>query len=499
MKSEFPKTRMFRFGKYFGWIFSPILFILLLVYTFFSAQGLKLDFTTGNVEKNGFVDIKEITASDVYFDNVLVGRTGRPLNTNKVDSAENPLAIKIVKSDGRTWEKSITPKDGRASILYPILYPSNLTFDKEVIQALNYYNSDNGNVFFYEKIENNKLNLYRYSVQRLLFGISVRNELVLDITPYASKLTTDVIPMSAETLKTRKVIPGSAGKRTLLTLINERAYIIGENGNAAILPNYLPKADDKIIWAANEDYIIIRTGRDILSYNVNTNVLNTVYKSTQENENVEIQFITKNAIVYKVSDEVSIDLLENNFQGNMEQKIDIPNIDNLRKNNLIKAYDMLEKLNLILLQTEKSIYSFNLTTYELKKFNKFENEELVYNDSFKQIVVTKNSKSNNQFRSYNLETTESKTFTLNDIDPNVSPDKIKGFNQSNTLILNYLNQIKYIDIDGTNELKFQSNNDPKVVIAVKEDTNVVLVNSQTDTSEEVGVNKLRLSVERFEN
>lgn len=503
-KSEFPETNLIKVSKKIGWIFSPVLFIALLFYTFFSAQGLKLDLTTGNVERIGYIDINEVSESDVFFDNVKVGNTSVVLTTDKTENNQEPLVLRVQKPGKRTWEKSIKPKEGFVSILYPVMYPEDLRFDYANFEVLSTYNSPNPNIFFYEKVEGNRVILYRYFVQRQLFGILIRDGNFADISNFVikndflSRILAGSNNITSDLLKSRSIYPSHFGRSVLISLHGERALLIDDAGRVITIPNYVPNAEDQIFWSPNDDYVFVRSGKEIFSVEVNTNTVAMLYRSSSSsNEQVEIQFVTEASIVYKVISPTNIDLLENTFQGNNQQNIDIPNVDGLRRNNLKKAYEMVDRQNIILLQTENNIYSYNLTTFEIKKFNKFDGEEIIYVDSLKQVVVTMNNKAKNQFRTYSLEQDDSKTFAFEDIEKNIAPENIRGFNYSRNIVLQYPSKVIITDNDGANVIKYEEGVDLRNVLVVKEDRWVVFVMSTR--LQNGSVNSLGIKVARFEN
>jgi len=244
-KSEFPESKVGRIAKKIGWIFSPLLFVALLVYTFFSAQGLKFDLTTGEVEKTGFVDLKEVTESEVFFDNIKIGKTTTVLTTDKTNPSQEPLNIKVSRSGKSDWTKSIKPKEGFVSILYPIMYPQNLRFDYDNFNVLKTFTSENPNIFFYEKVESGKLNLYKYNVQKQLFGILIRNDKFADLTSSLVKsaslnsVLNGSTGISSSVLKDHSVSSSPLGRSIVVSIPGEKALFIDALWAASI--NLLPE------------------------------------------------------------------------------------------------------------------------------------------------------------------------------------------------------------------------------------------------------------------
>lgn len=497
MKSEFPETRLTKIGRKIGWLLSPLLFISLLIFTFLSAQSLKFDIISGRIEETAYIHLKEVTDSDVYFDDVKVGRTSQILSTVKDNDSTKPLRVKILSSDDRKWEKSVSFQDGLASIYYPILYPKNIEFDDDSFEASDIYPTDTNGIFFYERIEDNKIKLYRYSASRLLFGLNVRNDLFADLTSYLSKSQSIETPNIAQ-FKSKEIIPGHTGKNVAVIIPNEKAFILSENGRVLDIPNYVPKSSNKYFWSPNEDYFVIQNDREILSKDITNNRVNLIYRSNSIEETPDIQFCIENSIIYKVTTPESISLFANTYPGNNPSQIDLPNLDNIRRNNLIRAYDMIKKQSMIIIQSENNIYSFNLTNYQLKKFNLFEGEKVIYTDSENQVILTNNSKSKNQFRYYDLARNTDQTFTFSDIDINESPEKVIGFNFAQNIFLKYKNSLKLSDIDGANQVNINyENRDTNIITAIKENRSVLLAKSEQNS--DASYNKYSVSIARFQN
>lgn len=501
MKSEFPETKLGKFGKKFGWIFSPILFIVLLAYTLLTAQNLSFDPFNGDITKYGNVHVKEVSDSDVYFDGSLVGKTSTVLKTSKVSQTQS-LQVDVKKDGRRTWTKLVKPREGYVSILYPILYPQEIEFQDEAFTATAVYGSKDQNTIFYEKTEGENVYLYRYQVQNLLITLNIRNDKIADITNIVKKSTFS-IPLLNQTnilssLKERKIYAGYLGKRVAIIIPNEKIYIIDDNGNIKAIPNYTPKSDDKILWSPDDEYLIIGNSSELLSVSVDSNTLNLVQRVSQ-NDRIEAEFAYTNGIVYKVISSTSIDLKESNFVGNTQRNIEIPNLDGIRRNNLNKAYDLIEKQNSILIQTSKNIYLFNLSNFELKKFNRFDNEEVILVDPKWEIVITQNTQTKNQFRYYNIDTNDSRTFQLENIDETKNFQTILSYNYSQNLAFNYENLVTFTDSDGSNRIQYQSEQKPEAVMTVKSDRNVLLALSEVNDGEDKLQNVYKVKIERFEN
>lgn len=501
MNSEFPETKLSKFGKKFGWIFSPILFIALLSYTLLTAQNLSFDPFNGDIKKFGNVHLKEVSDTDVYFDGSLAGKSSTVLKTDKV-SQNQSLFVEVKKEDRRIWNKVVKPREGFVSILYPILYPNEVQFRDQAFTATAIYKSEDPNTIFYEKTEGENISLYRYQAQNLLFTLNIRNDKIADITNIVKKSTFSIPLLNKEniltSIKERKVYPGYLGRRVAILVPNEKIYIVEENGNIQSVPNYNPKSDDKISWSPDDEYLIIGNTSELLSVNIDSNTLNVVQRVNQGDQ-ILPEFTYDNGVVYKIISTTSIDLKESNFNGSIQKNIEIPNLDGIRRNNLVKAYDLIEKDNSILIQTNKNIYQFNLSNFELKKFNRFDNEQVVYVDPKWEIVITQNSETKNQYRYYNLLENDSRTFLLENIDETRNINDILSYNYSQNLAFNYENQVIFSDSDGSNRVQYTSEKKPEAVLTVKADRNILLAISEVNEGEDKLENIYSVRVERFEN
>jgi hypothetical protein len=185
--------------------------------------------------------------------------------------------------------------------------------------------------------------------------------------------------------------------------------------------------------------------------------------------------MVESGIIYKIDNESTTDLVQNSFEGNDLMKIELPNIDNIRKKNLVKAFNLIDKQGTILIQTRENIYTYNISTFELKKFNRFKDEEVIFVDEEKEVVVTINTTNLNQFRFYDLGQNESKTFKVDDGEIRSKPNQIISFNSSQNLILQYGDKLRLVDIDGANNTLFKDFENVEVVLATKIDDQVQIV------------------------
>lgn len=486
--SEFPETWLSRFGRKLGWLFSPLLLLTLIIATLFFAEGLKVNLDKGSIEKKASIEIKEVKDAKVYINGQERGVTPDLFDIDS--STTNETEVKITKADKKDWNKKLKVEGGFVKTYYPILYPNKIEFTKDIDKITQTYKNNDPQTFFYQKSENNRVQIYKYSLARQIFGIKQTNSLFADITDYVVQRTTetkeDGTTTEISSIKEYKVIPSNNGERLLLLIPNDRVIVIQKNSDFSKLSNIIPRNTDEFLWSPTDSHIIYKSAEEIYSVEISTNRLVVIQRPRSEKEKIEIQFLLDSSLVYKLQNEDYTDLIQNSYEGNEFKNIEIPNINGIRKQNLIKAYNFLSKANLILIQTNSDIYSYNVISYELKKFNLFKGEKILYLDIDKQIALTINTTNPKQFRYYDVEQNESRTFTL-ESDVKGEPKNITVFNNASNIILEYPNLLIFSDIDGFNQTEIKSFRDPKALLAAKFDDNIqIIIQEQSEVKPVAG-------------
>lgn len=490
MKSEFPETRLNIIGKKFGWIFSPLLLVSLIIFTLFIAEGLKLDLESKSIERKGSIELKDIKNATAFSDNKEIGKTPLVFDTTSVNQVEI-----TVKKDGRDdWKKTVKPRPGFVKTYYPILYPKDLDFKDDSFVTDEVFKVNNANFFFYKKNEDSKTVIYKYSITKQIFGSRVQNVPFADITTFVALN------------KKFTIIPGNTGKSFLLVVYGERTVSIDDKGVITDLRNVIPKAEDTFSWSPNDTYILYKSGDDLYSLNPSNGRVILLYRPANAEEKLDIEFLLDSSFLYKIHNASFSDLMQNSYEGNAVQKIELPNIDNIRKNNLVRAYDMLERENLILIQTKENIFTYNVITFELKKFNLYKYEKIVYIDPVNEHIVTTNEKNKNQFIFTDMLQDERKVFTLGGTDDKEEIQSVTGYNGSQNLVMQYPNKIELVDIDGANPVAMKSFKTPEIILALRQDNVITYVVKDLNpaalqSSPLPGSNtaKFTLNIERFEN
>ncbi len=466
--SEFPETTFSKFGKKIGWVFSPFLLLSLIIFTLVTAEGLNIGFSDNNVsiERKGSIEIKELKDAEVYLDGDKKEDTPNIYDTTRT---ERPATMLITKESRTNWTKQITVKSGFVRTYYPILYPQELDFkDKQTPVNSTFHDKYSGS-FFYEKRVNNRVLLYKYAISKQILGISEKENLFRDLTPFVSVRSPipSIETTTHNTFKEYSVIPNHNGTSVLLVVYNEAAYILDDSNTRIRLKDIVPQKEHTFRWSPKNNYILFQSDNDIYSIEVSSNRFIVIHRSNSSKDLTEVQFLLGNGLVYKLKKESITDLVQNSFEGNEAREIELPNFDNIRTHNLDKAYDLLEKQNLILIQSADNIYSFDVTNADFKKFNRFEGEKVIFTDAINEVVVTINDNKRNQFRFYDLDQEESKTFTLEGNDETIEPRDIIGYNVAQNLVLVYESSLEFIDIDGSNRYTVRDLRSPELVQATK--------------------------------
>lgn len=494
--SEFPETWISRLGTRVGWLFSPVLLISLILLTLFTAEGLQWDFDNKSIERKSSVEIKDIKNASIYFDEKDMGKSPRILDTTSTAK----IGIKVTKESRIDWQKTFKPKPGFVRTYYPVLYPTSLDFKDEQIIADEVFSNNVSDAFFYTRKENGKTLLFRYSIVKQIFGSRIQNNLFTDIT----SLVTDVV---SGALSNFTIVPGNTDRLALLVIDKQKVVVIGENNYQFQLPNIVPKATDTFYWSPNDGHLIYKTGNEINSISPTTGRILVLHRSTSTEEIASVQFLDEANVIYKIQTPTVTDLLQNAYEGGHVQKIELPNIDNIRKNNLIKAYNLLEKENLILIQTAENIFTYNVVTFDLKKFNLYRGEQILYLDALNRKILTVNSINQNQFIFTDLEQDERKVFTIENVGDNEKLEKVLVFNGSQNMLIDYENFVVRSDIDGSNQQKLTNFKTPQAVLASRQDDQIHLIvkdlrpegTESKILSDIEKNNRFNLYIERFEN
>lgn len=495
--SEFPQTRLSKISNKIGWILSPLILICLIAFTIFYAEGLQVDFDSGEIERKSSVDIRALKNGELSINEAVVGKTPGVFDI----TSEKLTNLKIIKEGRTDWNKLLKPEPGLVQTYQPILYPKEMDFTDEQFNVKEIYPVHGTNFFFYEKEENNKILIYKYSVTKQLFSTSIQNVLFADITSFVHP-----DPTKTPSEKDYTILPGNNGLNILVISYNQKAAIYTERGVSIQLSNIQPKKTDAFYWSPNDAYVIYKAGNEIYSIQVINGRVIVVYKPTTNNDEIDIEFLLDTTFVYKRKSENFTDLIQNSYESGNEQKLDIPNVEGIRKDNLVKAYNLINQENTILIQTNKNIYAYNTISFDFRKFNVYENEKVVFIDTPNRIVLTNNSLNTSQFVLTDLEQNEKKVFTVENKGTQTLT-KVTSFNNAENLILSYPDTLQLIDTDGANRRSISTFTQPELALAMKQDNSVFLIvmnqtvppgaaAAQVAQSETVTA---KVYVERFEN
>lgn len=470
-----------RYSPWIGLLLLPLLFSLT---AYFILNNLQIDIDTRSIVKAGYLQISGTSQAQIYIDNELKGNTSQTIII-PLKPENNTFFVEIKSKDNRTWAKNIKISENLASIYYPILYPEKFKFEK-FSEANNVYYSQNSDFIFFTKQVNDKLFLYKLYPHTLLLNTEIKETLFADIT--------DLIIQENK----YKIVPGNTGNK--VALITDQSIIFLNEDKSKLSVNIKLLDNNKYYWAKSDSLFIIENSNEIIAYSMQgNNLLPTIlYRIVNSNESIELQYISEDYLVFKSIVPERIKLYQVTYSGKLTE-IDLPNFDNIKINNLEKAYDFTEKTSQIILETDKNIYLLNVNNFDFRKVNLYENEKIFTIDKKNQIIITYNKKANTQFRLYDQTKLENTSFTIENISNISDILDYSIFNNGQNLLINLKDQIILIDADGYNKKIINKElENEKIIKIYKNNLNIFLIKVKP-ILESKNLNKLEIEISSIEN
>lgn len=468
-----------RVVKYFSWIGLFILPLLFSIVTYFVLNNLRIDISTASIVKTGYIQINGVSQSQVFINGELKGNSSQiisiPLNKN-----DNKYLVEVQSRDKRKWAKTVKVLENIASIYHPILYPENLEFST-FTETNTIFHSNNSDYIFHSKnMPNGKIYLYRIFPNTLLLNTDIKESLFADLT--------DLVSQEEE----YNIIAGYTGNYVAL-IIPKKPIVLINNDKFKTLPNIVAEDKYKYYWSKNDNYFLIESSKEIISYTNQGTVPTILYRTISPNETIEIQYTSNDYLVFKSTIPERTKLYQLTYSGKLTE-IDLPNFDNIKVNNLKSAYDFSEKTSQILLQTEKNIYLFNVNNHDFRKINLYEDEKVFLVDQKNQIIITYNSKANTQFRIYDQIKLESSSFKIENI-TDISKVKIASiFNNGHNLFINLENEIILIDSDGANKKVIPKKNVLETILKIYKNNLNIFILKLSSYEDPKGLNSMQIEI-----
>lgn len=543
--TEFPNSFFDKYFKLFNVVFSPLLLISIIVFVIFNAEGIRINTDKNTIQQTGIIDIKDIDDASIYINNQLQGNT--PYIYQSADTI-NTVNIRLEKSERRNWTKKLQLEAGLVKTFYPILYPNNLSFNSEEINVSATFNGKHNNfsnqTFFY--IHENEPFLYKYSINRTLFGFTPVNEKLFNIeevleeiqtvsgnpiefiqseeedtneTTTAENNTSNLDEMNQDSQEENafpseesdlnepnktillkqfinngsQIIPSPSEDRFLFIINNQSVGVVESNGELEIIQNIPTSDGTSFYWGLNNQNILsLDQDLGLTSYNL-SNQTNFIIQRIQSDEVLNIEFIYNNGLFYTLNSPEGTFILQNNLEGTSQKIIDIPNVEGILNGNLEVVYDFLQDQNSIIIQSKKNIYFYNLITQNFRKVNNFPNEKVVLTNQGKdELLLTLNNDNPNQFRLYDMESIKPiSTFKIEGDIGKSFPQQVKIFNNSQNLALEYKKKLVFIDIDGQNQVHKEFDFDINLLQAARANTDILIVILDKSSN--------RMLIENFKN
>lgn len=440
--------------KKISYLIAPLIIILLIVVYLTLNNAAYYISNNGIVIKNSFLHIKETSGNiEVYVNGNLRGRSSQVITFNLDNNQNNNIYITLKANDGRQWNKNIVASSGSVHIYYPILYPEKIDFSYFNANVLSVYPSSREQIMYTHKV-NDQIHVSKISFTSLLMNTNINNTFLSNITSIVKE-------------KKFNLIPSYSSDHFVIIVNNEKGYIIKDKGIIE-LRGHIPSEQYRYFWSPNDSYLIVQSLTEIVAYPTDGSAPIILYRLTNNNERIEIQYVESNYLLFKHTLPERIRLLQVDYQGNYFE-LDLPNFDNIKKNNLERVFNFSFKSNDLLIQTEKNLYIFNPNTYQFRKLNLYQDEKILALDSKNQIIITFNKTAPTQYRLYQLTENKNTSFVIEEIDQNdiqylLNQENTILFNYGQNLILNLDNKIILIDSDGANKKIIQKNSPQEKII-----------------------------------
>lgn len=445
-----PETKYKKWEKIFNYVFSPILFISLLILTFFYAQGLRYDNEDRKLTPIGSIKAQDVNDAEIFINDVKYGDINKIIESTKIDADDPPIKINIKKEGRKTWEKHMKPRSGYMINIYPILYPETVSFSP-VSEARKFYPSkDNANFLIYEKIIGDKIYLTKYSIITQLIFSRQEETLITDITDLILEKENDLTKENKYNL----FISNTGNYFVLHNLDKNKIYFISDNSIREI-QNIIPANLIDIFWSPDDKYIILRFNSEIFTYDHAQNRFFVLYKSTIP---ADIVFVGSDGIIisYQENNQPQKSFIELTYDGSKQNSLE----ENLFINQDTRKIYQIGK-NYISELANKILYGDIEKNRVIREFQ-FNNSKIFKIDPINEILIIKQ---NEKLLFFDLK---------NEINAEYSIEYsgITLFNNSYSAFTFKNKELNFFDSDGTNTYTYTLDKEIKSAHAIKNKDNV---------------------------
>lgn len=261
MKKKKPSKRIdFDVPKYLP-VITSVLVVVLSATLYFFAKGYTFDFNNKAVRKRGVITVNSRPIqTEVYIDNELIGKASN--KSKAIDTGIHNVTLK--KEKYHTWMKDVRVLPETTTIVTPWMLlekPEKYSvWDSQKIYT-NHWVSEEGNIalILLQEIDGT-YSLWRYKLQTGM----------LDIFDNPSKIWTS-------TNKDFQILLSPNGGFALLTITTtegQSRYLINTSSQFVLETsqtlNFAERVGYEIRWAKDNNHLLLISDKDILSYNINS-------------------------------------------------------------------------------------------------------------------------------------------------------------------------------------------------------------------------------------
>jgi hypothetical protein len=244
---------------------------------FLYVQGWRIDFLDRTIKQVGVLTVESSpTQANIYVDDEYKGRT-----TKSTTLDVGTYSVKVTKSDYYDWSKEIDILEEKSTPIFPYLIRTQ--FDNQAIfqselKLENYWFDKANNHLLILVSDETTFELMHYSVNS---GFWAFNSSPLTIFSVENDIENPIVTID--------LILSPSGEKALLNIITETTdskYVIPTNrlsqySEVMLRPLSLSGLSDYLLtWSKDENYLILESDNDVLSYDLEKNSKNLLYKKT---------------------------------------------------------------------------------------------------------------------------------------------------------------------------------------------------------------------------
>lgn len=258
-------------------IFATAFVLVGTIFVYYYAKGYRIDLDDRNVRRTGVVNIESRPSrSDISINGENFGRSPKTIPSINEGIAD----VRITRDGYHDWAKKIPVLAEKSSPIIAELFKVKPTEEDKVIlpaksELVFSEKASIGDTFIYlTKDENSVFTIWRYNLNRNFWDLS-NNPHVVSILEMKEAPSSFLLSPSGNNLIVRNDTETTSTEYTLYNtqLVDSRGQKI-DLGRISI--GYT------VNWSKTENYLILESDSDIISYNITTQAKNLLYKKVKD-------------------------------------------------------------------------------------------------------------------------------------------------------------------------------------------------------------------------